>query len=78
MLQVFSINVYSLLDPGVTLSFVNPLRSKKFKVLHDVLIEPFSFTTQVGDSVMATRVFKSCPISFPNRVTLVELVEHDM
>ena len=44
----------------------------------DVLIEPFLVTTSMGDSVVVRRVFRSFPISLPNRVTLVDLVEHDM
>ena len=35
-------------------------------------------TTPVGYSVVAKRVYKNCPEMFPNRVTHVELVEHDM
>ena len=78
ILQVLYINVYALLYPGATLLFVTPLVARKFKVLPDVLMEPFSVTTTVGDSVMARRVLRSCPISLPNRVTLVDLVELDM
>ena len=37
MLQVFSIDVYDLLDPSSTLSFVTPLVSINFDVLPDVL-----------------------------------------
>ena len=78
MLQVFSIDVYALLDPGATLSFLTPLVARRFDVLPNVFIEPFSFTTLVGDSIVARRVFRSCPISLTNRVTWVDLVEFDM
>ena len=78
MLQVLSIDFYALLDPDATLSFVTPLVSRKFDVLPNVLIEPFLVTTSICDSVVARRVFRSCPISFPNRLTWVDLVEHDM
>ena len=78
MLQVFSFNVYSLHDPGDTLSVVAPLVTKIFDILPDVFIEPFSITTDVGDFVVARRVFRSCPIFFRNIVTWVDLVEHDM
>ncbi|XP_049358864.1 uncharacterized protein LOC125823545 [Solanum verrucosum] len=37
MLQVFSINVYALLELGATLSFVTPFVAMKFDVLPDVL-----------------------------------------
>ena len=42
-----------------------------------MLIEPFD-STLVGDFILARRVFRSCLISFLNRVTLVDLVELDM
>ena len=32
----------------------------------------------MGDSVIAKRVYISCPILLSNRVTLVDLVEQDM
>ena len=78
MLNVFSIDVYALLDPGTTLPFLIPLVSKQFDVLPNVLIEPFSVTTPVGDYVVAKRVFRSCSISLTNRVTWVDLVDLDM
>ena len=34
--------------------------------------------TPVGDSVVAKRVYRNCPIMLPNRVTHVELVELDI
>ena len=75
MLQVFSINVHALLDPSANLSFVTPLVAKKFDVLPNILSEPFSVTTLVNDSVVAKRVFRSCPIYLPDRVTWVDLVK---
>ena len=65
MLRVFSIDVYALLDPGVTLSFVTHLVAKKFNVIP---VEPFMVATRVCDSFVARRVFRSCPISLPNSV----------
>ena len=47
MLQVFSINVYNVLEISVTLSFVTPLVDMKFNMLLDVLREPFLVTTPV-------------------------------
>ena len=52
MLQVFSINVYSLLDPNYTFSFVTPLVAMKLDVIPNVLEEPFSVSTPVGDSLL--------------------------
>ena len=64
----------ALLDFSATLPFVTPLVSMKFNVLPDVFDEPFSVSTQVGDSVVAKRVYRGCPISLSRRVTLVDLV----
>ena len=65
--KVFTIDVYALLDPDVALSSVTHLVSKKFDILH----EPFIFPLLVGESVVATRVYRNCPIMLPNRVSYV-------
>ena len=77
-LYVLYIDIYDLHDAGGTLSFVTPLVVNFFDVLPDILIKPFSVTTPVDDSIVARRVFRGCPISFPNRVTWVDLVEFDI
>ena len=41
MLQVFSIDVYDLLDPDDTLSFVTPSIARNFDILPNVVNEPF-------------------------------------
>ena len=78
ILQVFFINVYTLLDPGATLSFVTPLVARKFYVLPDILNESFMVTTPVSELVVAKMVYRNCPIMFPNRVSHVKLVELNM
>lgn len=35
-------------------------------------------STPVGESVVAKRVYRNCPISLPNRIPYVDLVELDM
>ena len=67
-----------MLDPGSTLSFFTPLVAKMFDVLRNVLHEPFLVSTLVGESVIAKRVHQNCPISLPNNVSYVDLVELDM
>ena len=59
MLQVFYIDVYTLIDPGATVSFVTPFIFRKFDVLLDILNESFMVTTTVGESVVANRVYIS-------------------
>ena len=79
MLQLFSFDVYALLDPGFTLSFLTPLVSMMFYILPDILDKPFFLiSTLVGDSVVVNRVYKGCIIFFPNRVTLFDFIELDM
>ncbi|XP_049363665.1 uncharacterized protein LOC125828397 [Solanum verrucosum] len=57
MLRGFKLDVYVLLDPGATLSFVTSYVSMKFDVLPDVMLEPFSVSTSIGDSVVAKKVY---------------------
>ena len=71
---MFSINVYSLLDPDATLSFVTPLVAIKFDMVLSVLDEPFSVSIPVGDFGVAKIFYRGCPLSFYNRVTLVNLI----
>ncbi|WMV19054.1 hypothetical protein MTR67_012439 [Solanum verrucosum] len=78
MLKVFQLDVYSLLDLGATLSFVTPYVAMRFDVLPDVLLESFSASTPVGDSIVAKRLYRKCLVSLSHRVTLVDLVELDM
>ena len=52
--------------------------SIKFDMISDVLGEPFSVSTPVGDSVVVNKVYNGCPISYYNRVTVVDLIELDM
>ena len=78
LLQVFSFNVYALHSPGATLSFVTPLVGRMFDVLLDVLIRPFYVCTPMGDTLVAKRVNRKCHVMLPNRVILVDLLEHDM
>ena len=70
--QVFSIDVYSLLDPGATLYFVNPLIPRMFDFLPDILNEFFMVTTPIGESVVAKRLYRNSLIMLPNRINHVE------
>ncbi|KAH0712114.1 hypothetical protein KY289_008073 [Solanum tuberosum] len=78
MLRFFQLDVYALLDHGATLSFVTQYVAMKFDVLPDVLLEPFSISTPIGDSMVAKRAYRICLVSLSHRVTLVDLVELHM
>ncbi|WMV18884.1 hypothetical protein MTR67_012269 [Solanum verrucosum] len=78
LLKVFHLDVYALLNPGATLSFVTPYVAIRFDILPDMLLDHFSISTQVCDSIVVKRVYRKCPISVSHRVTHVDLVELDM
>ena len=63
-LKVFSLDVYDLLDPDTTLSFVTPLVAKKFDILPDILHDSFIVSTPVGESVVTKRVYKRYSYNF--------------
>ena len=78
MIKVFAFDVYALLDPGASLSFVTPYVANKFDVLPERLCEPFCVSTPVGDSILAERVYCDCPVSINHKSTMADLVELDM
>ncbi|KAF3668716.1 putative LRR receptor-like serine/threonine-protein kinase MRH1-like [Capsicum annuum] len=55
MLQIFSCDMYVLLDPRSILSYVTPYVAVSFGFEPDVITESFLVSTPVGDSVVATR-----------------------
>ena len=57
---------------------MTPLVSMMFDALPYILDESFSVSTLVSDSMVVKRVYKVRPISLPSRVTLLDLIEHDM
>ncbi|WMV13916.1 hypothetical protein MTR67_007301 [Solanum verrucosum] len=60
------------------LPFVTPYVAMRFDMLPDVLFDPFDVSTHVGDSIVAKRVYRKCPVSLSYRVTFVDLVELDI
>ena len=78
MLQLFSFDVYALLDRVDIFLFVTPLVAMKLEILPDILDEPFLVSTLVGDSLVTEKFCEGCPISFTNKATLVYFVELDM
>ncbi|WMV40954.1 hypothetical protein MTR67_034339 [Solanum verrucosum] len=78
MIKVFTFNVYALLDPGASLSFVTPYVANQFEVLPERLCEPFCVSTPIGESILAERVYRDCPVSISHKNTKADLVELDM
>ncbi|KAH0654435.1 hypothetical protein KY290_032963 [Solanum tuberosum] len=78
MIKVFTLDVYALLDPGASLSFVTPYVANIFDVLPEKLCEPFCVSTPVGESILAERVYRDCVISINHKNTMADLIELDM
>lgn len=64
MLQVFLFDVYALLDPKTTLYFMTPYDTMKFNVSPKILSVPFSFSTPVGESVLAKWIIEIAQSQF--------------
>lgn len=62
MLQLFSYNVYFLLDSGSTLSYVTPYVFVCFGFDPEVISNPFPLTNMVGGLVITKRVYRVCGI----------------
>ncbi|XP_070049856.1 uncharacterized protein [Nicotiana tomentosiformis] len=77
ILSVSSYDVYALIDPGTTLSYVTPLVASKFGITHE-LIEPFEVSTPIGDPVIARRVYKDCIVVVHSGSTVADLIELGM
>ncbi|KAH0695075.1 hypothetical protein KY285_022172 [Solanum tuberosum] len=75
MINVLAFNVYALLDPGASLSFVTSYVANKFDVLPERLSEPFCVSTPVGESILPERVYRDCPVSINHKSTMADLVE---
>ncbi|KAH0700890.1 hypothetical protein KY284_015105 [Solanum tuberosum] len=74
-LSIFSHNVYVLIDPGSTLSYVTPLIAEKFKRTPELLVKPFEVSTSIGESIIAGRVYRNCIVTVCDRDTLADLIE---
>ncbi len=77
-LPIFHLDVYDFHDSSVTLSFVTPYVAMRFDVSLEVLLDYFSVSTPIGESIVAKRVYRNYPISLSHRVTHIDLVELDM
>ena len=77
-LSIFSHDVYALIDPGATLSYVTPFVAKKFGIEPKLLREPFAVSTPIGESIIARRVYYGCLVRVCGRDTLANLIELEM
>ena len=78
MIKVFTFDVYALLDPGASLSFITPYVANQFEILPEKLYEPFCVSTPIGESILIEQVYYDFTISINHKSTLSDLVELDM
>ncbi|XP_070039775.1 uncharacterized protein [Nicotiana tomentosiformis] len=75
---VLTFDVYVLMGPGSTLSYVTPYIAKKFWIEPERLCEPFEVYTPIGESIIARRIYNGCPVKVHHLLTVADLVELEM
>nr|XP_009769702.1 PREDICTED: uncharacterized protein LOC104220517 [Nicotiana sylvestris] len=78
ILSVFSIDMYALIDPGSTLSYISPFVASKWDREPELLHKSFEVSTPMGESVVVRRVYQSCDVKIHDRHTLADLHELEM
>ncbi|XP_070047357.1 uncharacterized protein [Nicotiana tomentosiformis] len=77
-LTVCALDAYDIMDHRSTFSYVTPNFALDFGFDPEQLLEPFSVSTPVGDSVIASRVYRDCVIIIQDRETTADLIELEM
>ncbi|XP_070057043.1 uncharacterized protein [Nicotiana tomentosiformis] len=75
ILTIQSHNVYALIDPGSTLSYVIPYVAMEFGIEPEHLYKAFSISTPVGESILAAWVYRDCVVTLRGRDTVADLIE---
>ena len=78
MVRVFDFTFCALLDPRASLCFVTPYVAMNFEVYPEQLSETFNVSTPFGESILAKRVYRDCPVDFNHKSTMTDLIELDM
>ena len=78
MIKFFTFDVYALLDQEKVYFFVTPYVANQFVILPEKLCEPFCVCTRVGESILAERFYRDCPIYINHQSTMTDLIDLDM
>ena len=62
----------------MSLSFVIPNVAMNFEIIPEQLSEQFIVSTPVGESILAERFYRDCPISVSHRSTMADLIDLNM
>ncbi|XP_070002521.1 uncharacterized protein [Nicotiana sylvestris] len=75
IVTIQSHDVYSLIDPGSTLSFITPYVFMEFGMESKQLHKPFSISTPAGESIMVTWVYRDSIVIVHGQDTTADLIE---
>ena len=78
MIKFFTFDVYALVDPRASLSFVTRYIANQFEILLEKLCEPFCVSKPVGQSILVERVYNDCLVSINHKSTMADLIVLDM
>ena len=77
MIKVFNFDFYAFLDPWAILYFLTPYIALNFDILHEQILEPFSASTPICESILVKGL--SWLYHFLNhKNTMIELDKLDM
>ncbi|XP_070032780.1 uncharacterized protein [Nicotiana tomentosiformis] len=78
ILTIQSHDVYALIYPEFSLSYVTPYVATSFGIESEQLHEPFSVSTPVGQSIMAVKIYRDCVVTVRDQDTMDDLIELGM
>ena len=58
--------------------FCNTYFANQFEIFLEKLCKPFCASTSVGESILAKKIYRDCPITINHKNTMADLVELDM
>jgi len=78
ILTVQSHDVYTLIEPGSTLSYDTPYVAMEFWIESEQLHETFFVSSLLGSSIVATQVYSDFFVTLHDRDTMSDLIELGM
>ncbi|XP_015160207.1 uncharacterized protein [Solanum tuberosum] len=75
ILTISSQDVYALIDPGSTFSYTTPFIASKIEMKSELLPQPVEVSTLVGDSILASLVYRGYTMIINNHPIPADLVE---
>ncbi|XP_070039871.1 uncharacterized protein [Nicotiana tomentosiformis] len=67
-------DMYALIDPGSTLSYVTPYVAMEFGIEPEQLHDPFFASTPVDESILAMQVYRDCFVTLCGQGTMADLM----